>query len=88
MLVFDALVRGRVSVISSETALVVPRGRRKVETHEGIVSLTWTTETGDAESVVLTAQRFEEHLEAGAILIVNAAQVCQTLDVRSPGASH
>jgi len=36
------------------------------------------------EIVVLTAQRFEEHLEAGAILIVDAAQICQTLDVRTP----
>jgi hypothetical protein len=86
MLAFDALVRGRVTESSQGMAVVVPRGRCKVETHDGIgiVSLSWTTETGGAESVVLTAQRFEEHLEAGAILIVNAAQICRSLDVRTP----
>ena len=84
MLAFDALVRGRVTESSQGVAVVVPRGRCKVETHEGIVSLSWINRIGGTQSVVLTAQRFEEHLEAGAILIVDAAQICQTLDVRTP----
>ena len=84
MLTFDGLVRGLVTESSHGVAVVVPRGRCKVETHEGIVSLSWITRTGGTQSVVLTAQRFEEHLEAGAILIVDAAQICQTLDVRTP----
>ena len=41
MLAFDALVRGRVTESSQGVAVVVPRGRCKVETHEGIVSLSW-----------------------------------------------
>ena len=83
MLVFDALVRGRVTESSRGLTVLVPRGRCKVATHEGFVSLSWTTETGDTESVVLTGQRFEEHLQAGAILVVDAAQICTSLDVRA-----
>lgn len=82
MLVFDALVRGRVTAGSEGPAVLVPRGRCRVQTHEGIVSVSWTADTGRTESVVMTGPRFEEHLEAGAILILDAAQVCTALDVR------
>lgn len=84
MLAFDALVRGRVIVNSRGIAVVVPRGRCKVETHEGIVSLSWTTDDAHTESTILTGPGFEKHLESGAILIVDAAQVCNAMDVRTP----
>lgn len=84
MLIFDALVRGRVTESSQGVDVLVPRGRCKVETHEGFVSLSWNTDNGGTEGVVVTGLRFEEHLEAGAILIVNAAQICTALEVRGP----
>jgi len=39
------------------------------------MSLSWHDEGGTPYSVMIAAERFERHLEAGAILIVDAAQI-------------
>lgn len=75
MLSFDALVRGRVKLEEGPgVSARVPPGRCTVQAHEGIVSLSWT-ENGEERSATLSAQQFEEYLDAGAILIVDAAQL-------------
>lgn len=75
MLAFDVLVRGRVTYEALDGAPArVPRGHCRVETHEGFVSLLWIDDVG-AHSATLTAERFEEHLEGGAVLVLDAAQL-------------
>jgi len=76
MVAFDGLVRGRLTEAVGGVPVVVPRGRCWVEIHEGIVSLSWTADNGKAGSVLLQAHRLEEYLEAGAILIIDPAQLC------------
>ena len=76
MLAFDGLVRGRLKESVDGVPVAVPRGRCKVEVHEGIVSLTWTTESGKVDSVVMKADRLEGYLEAGALMIIDPAQLC------------
>ena len=75
MLAFDALVRGRVTYeVADGPPTRIPVGRCKVEAHEGFVSLSWS----DAQwthSATLSSERFETYLEAGAILILDAAQI-------------
>jgi hypothetical protein len=39
------------------------------------MSLSWHDEGGTSYSVMMAAERFERHLETGAILIVDAAQI-------------
>lgn len=75
MVKFDVLVRGRLSESVHGLFLVVPRGHCAVEAHEAVVSLAWRTQEGVAHSVTLSAERFEQHLEAGIILIVDAGQI-------------
>jgi hypothetical protein len=75
MLAFDGLVRSRLREAAGGVPVVVPRGRCRVQVHEGIVSLSWTTDSGKAGSVVLTTARLEDYLEAGSILIVDPAQM-------------
>lgn len=76
MLAFDCLVRGRLIESVDRVPTAVPRGRCKVEVHEGFVSLRWATENGAVGSVVMKADRLEAYLEAGALLIVDPAQLC------------
>lgn len=75
MVKFDVLVCGRLKESTDGVAFVVPRGHCRVQAHEGFVSLAWATETGGSQSATITAHRFAEHLEAGAIVIVDAAQL-------------
>jgi len=75
MLAFDALVRGRLTERAGSEPVEVPRGHCKVETHEGVVSLVWEADDGEAHSVTLAAGRFERHLDSGAIVILDAAQL-------------
>jgi len=72
---FDALVRGALTEPAGSDPVVVPRGHCKVETHEGVVSLLWEADDGEAHSVTLAAGRFERHLDSGAIVILDAAQL-------------
>lgn len=72
---FDVLVRGRLIEIERDVPTVVPRGRCTVEAREGFVRLSWLDQDRNEQGVTLAAQRFEEYLEAGAIIIVDAAQI-------------
>ena len=80
MLAFDVLVRGRLTEAVGGLNVVVPQGRSKAQACNGGVSLAWTTEAGQRGSLELSAQRFEEHLEAGVILILDSAQICSPLE--------
>ena len=72
---FDALVRTRLTETVDDLPVSVPRGRCRVQTDQGGMSLSWHDEGGTPYSVMIAAERFERHLEAGAILIVDAAQI-------------
>lgn len=75
MVSFDALVRGRVVYEDSDKSLKrVPPGRCTVEAFEGFVGLSWS-EGSFQRTAVLTAQTFASCLDAGAILIVDSAQL-------------
>jgi len=75
MLVFDALVRGRVMYeIADGPPERIPMGRCRVETHEGFVSLTWTDKEW-TRSTTMSPARFAEWLGTGAVVVVNAAQL-------------
>ena len=73
---FDALVRARLTETVDELPVSVPRGRCRVKTERDGMSLSWHDEGGSSYSVMIAAERFERHLEAGTILIVDAAQIC------------
>ena len=73
---FDALVRARLTETVDDLPVSVPRGRCRVQTDQGGMSLSWHDEGGSSYSVMMAAERFERHLEAGAIQIVDAAQIC------------
>lgn len=75
MVKFDVLICGRLKETAHGATVVVPRGHCQVQAHEGFVSLAWVTETGGPQRATLPAHRFAEHLEAGAIVIVDAAQL-------------
>ena len=78
MLAFDALVRGRVTYeVAGGPAERVPEGHCRVEAHEGFVSLTWSVGDG-TRSATLTAARFDEYLDAGAIIVLDASQMART----------
>lgn len=75
MLAFDVLVRGRVTYeVAGGGSARIPQGRCRVEAHEGFVSLAWA-DGAWRHSASLTAQRFEDYLEAGAILVLDPAQL-------------
>jgi hypothetical protein len=71
MLAFDALVRGRVTYEVAGPPVHIPQGRCRVQPHEGFVSLLWS-ENEWTHSATLTAARFEESLEAGAVVVLDA----------------
>lgn len=75
MLAFDCLVRRRLKESIGDICVEVPEGRCKVEVHEGIVSLTWTTCRGEGGNVTVQADRLEKYLETGSILIIDPAQL-------------
>ena len=76
MVKFEVLICGRLKeTAESGGPVVVPRGHCQVQAHEGFVSLAWLTEAGSSQSATISAHRFAEHLEAGAIVIVDAAQL-------------
>ena len=78
MLAFDALVRGRVIYDAADGAPDrVPEGHCRVEAHEGFVSLAWVEEEG-TRSATLSAEQFEDYLEAGAIIVLDASQLART----------
>jgi hypothetical protein len=72
---FDALIRTRLAETVDDLPVSVPRGRCRVQTDQGGMSLSWHDEGGTSYSVMMAAERFERHLETGAILIVDAAQI-------------
>lgn len=75
MLVFDALVRGRVTYeVADGPPIRVPQGHCRVQAHEGFVSLSWSEDKW-TNSATLTAERFWEYLDSGAILVLDAAQL-------------
>ena len=84
MLTFDVLVRGRLTVTMDGVPISVPRGNGKVHVHEAIASLFWSTEDRGVQSVVVTAERLEELLEACAIMIVDPAQIYAMRDTSVP----
>ncbi|WP_428422486.1 hypothetical protein [Methylibium sp.] len=72
MLSFDALVQGRVTYEGAQgPPSRIPLGWCTAQAHEGFVSLSWT-EGGEERAAVLSVQQFEDHLEAGSIVIVEA----------------
>ena len=75
MLVIDALVRGRVpyEVADGPSVAPIPQGLCRVQAHEGFVSLLWSEDQW-THSATLAAERFEEWLEAGTVVVLNAAQ--------------
>ena len=75
MVKFDVLICGRLKETTEGASVVVPRGHCQVQAHEGFVSLAWLTESGTSQSATIPARRFAEHLEAGTIVIVDAAQL-------------
>ena len=79
MLAFDVLIRGRLTEAVDGLKVVVPPGRSRAQVDGGVVSLSWVTEAGEPDSVGLSPRRFEDHLVAGAILIVDSAQICSSL---------
>lgn len=79
MLAFSARVGGHLTALRDGVPVLVPRGSCEVQTGRDIVRMLWTTEEGDACSVVLGAERFEQHIEAGAIVIVDPVAVCNRL---------
>ena len=83
MLAFGARVGGRLTATMDGTPVLVPRGHCEVQVHQGIVRVTWITEAGDACCTVLGAERFEQHIEAGAIVIVDPEAVCNRLKVQA-----
>ena len=74
MFTYDALVCGRL------TAVVEGPG-------EDIVSLRWTDDLGGPCTVTLGADRFQRHIEAGLIVIVDPAEVCNRLMVQAATAA-
>lgn len=79
MLAFDVLVRGRLTETVDGLPVQVQRGRCRARAQQGGMSLLWYDEVGGSHSIVMASERFERHLEAGAILIVDAAQICDAL---------
>lgn len=72
MRAFDALVQGRLNFAGPDgVPLRIPRGRCTIEAHVGYASVSWT-DGGLERTVVIAARQFEEHLESGAVLIVDA----------------
>jgi hypothetical protein len=61
------------------TPVLVPRGHCEVQILQDIVRVTWITEAGDACCAALGAERFEQHIEAGAIVMVDPEAVCNRL---------
>ena len=74
MLAFDALVRGRVTYEVAGPPVRIPQGHCRVQPHEGFVSLMWSEDEW-THSATLTAARFEESLEAGAVVVLDAVQL-------------
>jgi len=75
MTAFDALVRGHVTYdVADGPPARIPTGHCKVEAHEGFVGLSWS-DTDWTHRATLSTERFEDYLEAGAILILDAAQI-------------
>jgi len=77
MLSFKARVTGRLAAEANGWPIVVPRGHCDVRSHAGVVSLSWAGGDGVARSIVLAAPRFEEHLEAGAVVIADPVELCR-----------
>ena len=75
MLAFDALVRGRVTYeVAGGPPARIPTGHCRVEAHEGFVSVSWPHEDC-TRSAKMRSSQFEEWLEAGAVLVLDAAQL-------------
>ena len=75
MVKFDVLICVRLKETADGAPVVVPRGHCQVQAHEGLVSLAWCTEAEGPRSAMMGSRRFARHLEAGAIVIVDAAQL-------------
>jgi hypothetical protein len=78
MLAFNGLVQGCLMAAVESIRVAVPRGRCKVEMHQGIVSLSWKTNSVQSSGVVLSATQLEDYLEAGAILIIDRGELCNS----------
>jgi hypothetical protein len=77
MLSFKARITGRLAAEADGLPVVVPRGCCDVRSYGGMVSLSWAAQDGVPHTVVLAADRFEEHLEAGAVALVDPAELCR-----------
>jgi len=80
MLAFDVLVQARLTETVGGVPVPVQRGRCRAQARHGGMSLRWQDETGHSHSIIIATERFERHLVAGAIVIVDAAQISAALD--------
>jgi hypothetical protein len=77
MLAFDALVRRPVDVdVAEGRPAPVPAGHCRVEAHHEFVCLEWS-DGRQTHSATVTTHRFEAYLKAGAILVLDAAQLAR-----------
>ena len=75
MLAFDALVRGPVTYeVAGGPPARIPTGHCRVEAHEGVVSVSWHQEDR-RRSATMRASQFEQCLVAGAVVVLDAAQL-------------
>jgi hypothetical protein len=77
---FDVLVQTRLTETVDGLPVLVQRGRCRAQATHGGMSLRSHDETGQSHSIIIAKERFERHLVAGAIVIVDAAQICTALD--------
>lgn len=77
MMAFDVLVRGRVAYEAGCGATArIPMGHCRVAAHKTFVSVEWRHERG-ASSTIVTSAEFEEWLQSGAVMVLDAAQLAR-----------
>jgi hypothetical protein len=69
MMSFKAVVQGKLTETVDGVPVVVPRGHCSVCALQGVVSLSWNDDSSGSSSVVLSAEKFERYLDAGAVVI-------------------
>lgn len=75
MVRFDALVQQCVKGEGEQGGEErIPRGHCRVQSRQGFVSVSWHEDERERHAL-LSASRFERCLEAGTIVIVDAAQI-------------
>jgi hypothetical protein len=81
MFAFDVLVRARLTETVDGLPVSVQRGRCRAQLGPAGMSLRWHDETGHGHRILIANERFERHLEAGAIVIVDAAQISADIEL-------